>query len=75
MLRTNTAFGAVIEVVVVVFAMVDVVAVFSAVVVITEVEPVVVVAIAGDSVCSRFVRKTLRRQVLPQNCDGSPEHG
>ena len=47
----------------------------TAVVVIRVVVPVVVVSIVGDSVCSRFVRKTFRRQVLPQNCDGSPEHG
>ena len=54
---------------------VDVVAVSSAVFVISDVVPVVVVSIVGGSVCSRFVRKTFRRQVLPQNCDGSPEHG
>ena len=42
------------------------------VVVITDVVAVVVVSMVGGS---RFVRKTFRRQVLPQNCDGSPEHG
>ena len=47
----------------------------TAVVVIRVVVPVVVISIVGDSVCSRFVRKTFRRQVFPQNCDGSPEHG
>ena len=75
MFRTKTAFGGATEVVVVVIAVVDVVAVSRAVVVIRVVVPVVVVSIVGDSVCSRFVRKTFRRQVFPQNCDGSPEHG